>query len=434
MGREAQNAVAANDLAVTKILKTKVEKQTEWKVLGVPGLSVIVTPSGRASYQVRCMAGAGARRKQVRRTIGQATGPHAIKFSAAKTKALDLTKIARGDKEEAQDKTTLRQLFDQFEQNDRDRAERTKSDYREALAREYPSAKGVPAVGVFRDLGDVPVAEITSKDIARVLIGVEKRSRNSAHKCRAALGSLYKWAKRRLLVDDNPTIGMGFTHKNPKRELAFGADELARLWLALDSDKFTATEPMRLILKLAILTGQRNTEVCGARKSELHLDVANPRWVIPGERMKRKDEDQTIYLSTHAAVLFKRAVELSDDKTFVFPGASQGRRKGEWRQPHIGQESVSRAMASLCKVASVENVHLHDMRKAIASWLLNRGERPDIVDRVLHHGSTKVTDTHYNFASFDKWLRDAWQAWADHVERIASGASEPWNNVVKLRA
>jgi len=421
MAREAQNVVAANDLAVTKILKSKVEKQTEWKVHGVPGLSVIVTPSGRASYQVRCMAGSGVRRKQVRRMIGQAVGPHAIKFSAAKSKALDLTRTAKGAKEETQDKTTLRELFDQFEKNDRARSLRTMSDYREALERD-----------VFGELGKVPVVEITAKDIARVLMVVEKRSRNSAHKCRAALGALYKWAKHRLLVDDNPTVGMGFTHKNPRRKLTFGTAELAKLWTAIDSDKFTATEPMRLVLKLAILTGQRNTEVCGAHKPELHLDVANPRWVIPGGRMKRKNEDQTVYLSTQATELFKRAVDFSHDKTFVFPGATQGRRKGEWRQPHIAQESVSRAMASLCKVAGVENVHLHDMRKAITTWLLENGERPDIVDRIVHHGSKKVTDTHYNFASFEKWLRAAWQAWGDHIAGLATGADQ--NKIVRLHA
>ncbi len=416
MAREAKNTVAANELAVAKIIKTKVAQQTEWKVLGVPGLSVIVTPSGAASYYVRCMAGAGVRRKQVRRSIGRANGPLAIKFSVAKGRATDMTRGAAKADDGPKDDTTLRQLFDQFQEHDRDRSPRTMSDYREALERD-----------IFEELGDVPVVEITAKDIARLLMRVEKRSRNSAHKCRAALGALYKWAKHRLLVDENPTIGMGFTHKNKRRELTFGDAELAKIWAAIDSEAFTATEPMRLILKLAILTGQRNTEVCGARKSELRLDVANPRWVIPGERMKRKNEDQVVYLSTQAADLFRRAVKLSSDKTFVFPGSAHGRRKGTWRQDHIAQESVSRAMAGLCKLAGVQDVRLHDMRKAITSWLGERGERPDILDMILHHGSKSVTKTHYNFASMEKWLREAWQAWGDHVERAASGTEEPSN-------
>ena len=422
MPASTKNSVAANDLAVTKIARSKPTTQREWKIEGVPGLSIVVKPSGVATYYVRFQAGTGARRGNVRRAIGRAGGPLAIKLSEAKAKALDASRSAGERSASLDDKTTLSQLFDQFAENDRVRSLRTMSDYREALERD-----------IFQALGKVPVVEITAKDIARVLMKVEKRSRNSAHKCRAALGSLFKWAKHRLLVDDNPTVGMGFTHKNKRRELTFGDAELAKLWAAIDSEEFTATEPMRLILKLAMLTGQRNTEVCGARKSELRLDVANPRWTIPGSRMKQKDREQVVYLSTQAAELFARGMKLSGDKMFVFPGAAQGRRKGEWRQDHIAQESVSRAMASLCKLTGVENVHLHDMRKIITSWLGERAERLDILDRILHHGSKNVTETHYNFASMEKWLREAWQAWADHVVQIArQGASD--SNVVPLRA
>jgi integrase len=87
-------------------------------------------------------------------------------------------------------------------------------------------------------------------------------------------------------------------------------------------------------------------------------------------------------------------------------------------------------MASLCKLAGVEDVHLHDMRKIITSWLGKRGERPDILDRILHHGSKNVTDTHYN-GSMEKWLREAWQAWADHVWEI-TGQRVGSSNVLEM--
>ena len=159
MAREAKHTVVANDLAVAKVIKDakakiadgKITKQQEWKVVGVPGLSLVVTPSGAASYHVRCMAGSGVRRKQVRRAIGRADGPLAIKFSKARAKAIDLAGAAKGTKDEEQDRTTLRQLFDQFEQNDQERSPRTMSDYREALERD-----------IFDALGDVPVVEITA--------------------------------------------------------------------------------------------------------------------------------------------------------------------------------------------------------------------------------------------------------------------------------
>ena len=133
MPREAVNAVAANDLAIEKRLKLGKDglplEIGEWKVVGVPGLSLVMKPSGVATYFVRFMAGAGARRKQVRQAIGRANGPTAIKLSKAKAQAISIAT-------DGAPATTLRQLFDQFEENDQDRAARTMGDYCEALERD----------------------------------------------------------------------------------------------------------------------------------------------------------------------------------------------------------------------------------------------------------------------------------------------------------
>jgi integrase len=439
MPRKANNTVAANDLAIAKIIRTDVTTQCEWKVVGVPGLSLVKKPTGAADYYVRFMAGKGARRKSVRQAIGPARdrvdGRKAIKLSEAKTRALEL--VTGGSAHFDSDggpRTTLHRLFEQFEENDKDRAARTMGDYREALERD-----------VFETLGDVPVGEITAKDIAKALTKIESRSRNAAHKCRAALGSLYKWATKRLLVDANVMLGMGFTHKNKPRDRVLTTDELAALWHSIESEAFGASPATRIILKLAILTGQRNSEVAGARATELHIDekVANPYWHIPKARMKRKTRDQYVFLSRQACELFQQARQLAGESEFVFPATTHGRHvEGEMRQ-HITQESVSHAMARVCKIAKLKDVHLHDLRKSISSWLGDRGERSDVLDRILHHHSghssgqrSSVTETHYNFSIMSGPLREAWQRWADHVESVARGigAGETEKKVVQLHA
>jgi integrase len=435
MPRMAQHTVAANDLSIARHVKPGKDDAPpvagEWKVVGVPGLSLVVKPSGVASYHVRFYAGAGARRKQIRQAIGRANGPTAMKLSEAKAKAIKIASDGdAGYGDDGSPSVTLRQLFDQFKGNDKDRAPRTMNDYREALERD-----------IFKTLGDVPLNEISAKDIAKALTKIETRSRNAAHKTRAALGSLYKWANKRLLVDENPMIGMGFTHKNPRRSRVLADKELGAIWRAIGSDTFGATPAMRLILKLAILTGQRNSEVAGARLSELHIDpsVANPYWQIPGERMKRKDREQYVFLSKEARDLFAEAVKLANGSEFVFPATTFGKHvEGEERE-HITQESVSRAMSRVAVIAGVKDVHLHDMRKALTSWLGDRGERSDVLDRILHHHTghhsnqrSSVTESHYNFAIMAAPLRDAWQRWADHIGSISS-QSESASNVVEMK-
>jgi integrase len=382
------------------------------------------------------MAGKGARRKSVRRAIGPANdredGHKAIKLSEAKAKALELfTGGTAHFDDDGGPSTTLRQLFEQFEENDKSRAPRTVADYRDALERD-----------IFEGLGHVPLGEITAKDIAKALTKIESRSRNAAHKCRAALGSLYKWATKRLLVDANVMLGMGFTHKNEPRDRVLTIGELAALWRAIESNEFGAAPATRIILKLAILTGQRNSEVAGARTAELHIDekVANPYWHIPKMRMKRKTRDQYVFLSRQARALFVEALQLGGGSEFVFPATTHGRHVlGEARQ-HITQESVSHAMARARKLAKLENVHLHDLRKSISSWLGERGERSDVLDRILHHHSghssgqrSSVTETHHNFSIMAGPLRDAWQHWTDHVEAVARGEGESANKVPQFQ-
>lgn len=446
MPRKAQNTVVANVEAIAALLKRETEKrakaktddttkQKEWKIAGVPGLSLALKPSGVAIYYVRFMAGGGARRKQMRKALGRANGATAIKLADAKAEALGIARD--GAKDYGNDREpglTLRVLFDKFEafdqspKNDKSRAASTLSAYRAAFERD-----------VFKSLGNVPVDEITAKDIAKLLAKVEARSRNSAHKCRAAFGSLYKWAAKRMLVDNNIIIGMGYTHQSKPRGRTLSDDEIAKMWKAIDGHQFDATPGMRLLLKLTMLTGQRNSEVAGAQRSELHIgpSIATPHWHIPAARMKRKNRDQWVFLSSQARQLFGEAQELAGKSNFVFPASYQGRRTG---RDHVMQESVSVAWKRAAKIASVKDAHLHDMRATITTWLGDRGERSDVMDRILHHqvghhtnqrGS--VTEHHYNFSIMAGPLRDAWQRWANHVESIVSDTAKR-GNVVELSA
>ena len=436
MPRQATNTVPAQDRSIDAALKKELAKraegdeprQIEWKVEGVPGLSIVLMRSGEASYHLRFMAGEGTRKKQIRKAIGRANGPTSIGLAKARTQALAVAKDGASavgiDASSGSKQMTLRTMFQQFEQwnkrpgNGDAIAARTLNDYREQLERD-----------VFKPLGDVPVNEITKKDIVTLLTKVESRSPNAAHKARAALGSLYRWAAKRSIVAENFMVGMGFTHKNKPRERVPTDAEIKALWNVLGSQDFDATPSMRLAIKLVILTGQRNSEVAGTHKSELKLSVANPHWHIPKARMKRKDRDQYVFLSRQAAELFKEANELSGDNDYVFPAKDS-------RSQFLSQESVSHAFRRACDLAGIEGLTLHDMRKAITTFLGDRGERGDVLDRIQHHhgghatgNRSSVTDSHYNFSVMSEPLTAAWQKWADNIDRVVTANTADANVV-----
>ena len=303
---------------------------------------------------------------------------------------------------------------------------RTKSDYREALERD-----------VLKALGSVAAEDITGTQIARVLEYIESRppayvdrkkwhppkdykGRNAAHKARCALGSIYRWGVKRQLIATSPCMGLGYIQRPVVRERKVTDAELAKLWDALDTVTGMSV-PMRSLIRLVILTGQRSSEVAGARTSELELNGAKPRWAISAARMKRK-RSQTIALSCQAAKIFSKVLEGSASE-LVFPADEQrsDRLEGSGpRKPHIHGESVSKAMTRLCAHAGLQNLRAHDMRKALATWASDNGILPHVIDYILHHAPRTTTGAHYDFSTMDPLVRPALQLWADHIEAVAT--------------
>jgi integrase len=402
--------------------------QTEYRIEGERGLVLIVTPEGVASYYFRYTIGRGRSRKFHSKKLGRRDE---MKLADARQRAEELRLMVGGGADPAsEDKArrnavTFAELFAERLERDDSKARRTLDDYKRALDAD-----------VFSEIGDLPAGEITGEQIAKVLENIEGRSKHAAHKARSAIGSTYRWAVKRRRVKSNPTLGLGFTVQSKPRNRVLSSVELGSLWQAIENGA-GLSEAMRLILKLALLTGQRESEVAGARTAELQLSTGNPKWRIPSERMKRKNREQIVPLSLQAAALFKKAVELSGGSDYVFPADKSRARNGvETRTPHIHGESVSRAMARLRERAGLEDARVHDLRKTVTTWL--REEKmisSDICDLILHHARKGVTASHYDFSTLEGPVRGALQMWADHVERVARGAGvgEPSDNVVHIR-
>ena len=90
-------------------------------------------------------------------------------------------------------------------------------------------------------------------------------------------------------------------------------------------------------------------------------------------------------------------------------------------------------MTRLCTHAGIEDLHVHDMRKALATWAGDNGILPHVVDYILHHAAKTTTGAHYDFSTMDPLVRPALQAWADHVEAVADGRRLD-GNVTPLQA
>ena len=169
---------------------------------------------------------------------------------------------------------------------------------------------------VYDAIGAIPAASVSGDQIARILDAIEKRgSPVQADRTRKPpIGSTFKWAVKRRLANvlSDPTTGLG-KRASSMLHVVLTPDELGRLWKSINSDTAPLTSATRLIFQIAFLTGQRRTEVAGAKISELALESSLPAWTIPGEGGRGKNRTlgrtknrrgQNLPLSKHAAELF----------------------------------------------------------------------------------------------------------------------------------
>ena len=446
MAPKAKNHLAYAHEAIMAATAGEDGATKEYKIDGVAGLTLTVTEAGTGTFYCRYQIREGGTKKFRRQKIGRRDR---IKLKDARTEALKLIgNVAAGQDpvataQAAKGAMSLRQLFTERLNTDTKTSPRTLDDYRRVLEKH-----------VFPLLGGHAANEITDEQFARVLRAIEKDapraddksepgrpkkrkgSPHAAHKAQSALGSTYRWARKKGLagVKANPVEKLGFIVASKPRERVLTEAEVTKLWATFNRADFNTADQVKRILKLAVLVGQRNTEVCGARQAELSgLDGDAPLWRIPKARMKRKKgRDQIVPLSRQAAAIFREALEAAGANEFVFPGSTHGRQKN--RTQHIARGTVSNAMSRGMKLAGLKDVRVHDQRKQVTTWLgENQYAGSAVMDAILHHAPRGVTDTHYNFAVLEKPVRVALQQWADHVWKI-TGQGEVVGNVVKLRA
>lgn len=444
MGRSAKNVIPFNELAVKRAIREADSEQArEWRIATVKRLVMIVYPTGSAAFFVFYSNRHGKRRKL---RLGE-YNPDRFTLSEARTLALEhLAAVERGEDPAGElelraKAITFQALAERCLKENRDLAETTRQNYRYWLK-----------LYVYPEIGAMPAQEVTSEDIVKICRSIAESGHVvQADRVRTAVGGVYRWGLKQALVKSSPARGIARRAPAVARTRTPTDNELALVWDAIENRAARLSPSVRLIIQLAITTGQRRTEVAGARLSELRgLDGEAAVWVIPGDTNNRgkiakgrtkNRREQRVPLSRQAAELFRKAVVLAAenehaDGEHLFPAdMSKVRKDGRTpRTAHINGESVSKAMRRIRAVVGIDDINIHDMRRGISNWLKNQGVSREVRDLVLNHLDPSVTERHYSQeARMENQVRGALQAWADHVWKV-TGQSKPVDNVVQLRA
>ena len=278
-------------------------------------------------------------------------------------------------------------------------------------------------------IGDKKIRDVTRQDLLDALDKIAeghhegRTAKLMAGEVLAQARRLWRFALVREWVTGNPLEGVTRRDMDAsprKRETTLRMDELAALWRVLEDPRRCKSDPVTIAaLKLLILTGQRENEVCGAAWAE--FDLAGGLWRLPAERTK-KQRAHLVHLAPQAVAVLQDLKRLTGEERFVF--ASPLRKD----QPIFGR-SVNNALLTLFKrgvLPGVTPCHVHDLRRSLITRLPDLGFEAFVGHKIANHVLPGVL-AHYNHAEYLDLREAALKAWAKRIEAQGRGG-----NVVPL--
>lgn len=283
------------------------------------------------------------------------------------------------------------------------------------------------------------IGAIRRRDVTELMDEIRRRSPATARLTYAALRGLFGWCIEREIVEHSPCDHVKAPPRPAARDRVLSADELRAVWQGADA----LGQPFGPIVKLLMLTGQREAEVAGMTWAELDLDAAT--WIIPKGRTKNARE-HAVDLSPEAVAILKAVPNTGG---FLFPARNAPARKharpeGERAaRPVAGFSAakrilggdVTRKTKDRLPTAELAPWRFHDLRRTVATGLAEMRFRPEVIERVLNHASgvTGGLVGVYQRWDYREERKAALDAWGRRVGAIVSGEPLP-SNVHTLRA
>lgn len=334
------------------------------------GLHVAVTSQGQKSFYIRRRVNG----KNEKHCLGSFPD---LSVEQARDKAARFAgAVAFGDNPSEQRRMlrgelTLGELFQEYLQRHLKKSRKTWAEYEKQFNRYFAEWLGRK------------VSTITQQDVER-RHGELSRQRGTyaANRALQLIRAIYnKGLAWRVYQGPNPATGITMFEER-SRERVLQSDEFERFFTTLDNEE----EDFRDFVMLTLLTGARKSNVLGMSWDDVSLKRG--AWTIPAEKAKNSRMQVIVLTEAELDILGRRADEnrhRSKPSKFVFPGTGD--------TGHL--TDIKRSWTSFCIRARLEDLHIHDLRRSLASWMANTGANVAVIRSALNHKDVKTTLTVY---------------------------------------
>jgi integrase len=259
----------------------------------------------------------------------------------------------------------------------------------------------------------IPIAEVTSSDLLRIMIDVRDRGASSyACLIRQWASAIFRHGviTQRNKADPAAALSGVIAREDVKHSRALTRDELSSLLKAIEAYH---GEPSTVFgLKLLLLTFVRAHELRGARWPEINFSAAE--WHIPADRMKNR-EKHIVPLSRQALGILEDLRDFNGHRDFVFPNTTDS-------ESYMSSGALNRALANMGFGIDGIGFSTNGFRATASTMLADAGFRPDIIELQLSHREHGFVRSDPNGASRLPERREMMQVWADMIDAIRAAS------------
>ncbi len=293
--------------------------------------------------------------------------------------------------------------------------------------------------------GKLKVENIKKRDVVLLRDKIKKRAPVTANRVHGALTRLFNFAEERGIIDFSPANNIRKI-KEQGRARVLLSDEIKLLWEALDiaNKKFDIYRNSKLALKLILLTGQRSSEVCGMKWSEIKTEkfelenqdgeveqIPVKVWNIPKEHRK-SNEGNIVPLCPLALEILEQAKFMTMNRVLVPNNSAYVFHSARFDDGPISRHSLSSAVRRHWQEFGIEERFTpHDLRRTLRTRLADLKVNDMVAERVLGHklqGILAIYNRHHYV--FEK--KDALQLWENRLVKIIGTGQTENGNVVSL--
>jgi integrase len=187
----------------------------------------------------------------------------------------------------------------------------------------------------------------------------------------------------------NPCRGVEYNGYTSRSRYLGDADdgETARLFAALSE---SGNLDLRDFVFLALFTGARRGDVLSMRWKNVLFE--NNTLLIPDPK-GGEEHSYRVPLVPEAIEVLKARRERGSASPWVFPSRS------ETKTGHLVE--MKNGFAQLLKHAKIENFHIHDLRRSLASWQAAQGVSQTIIGKTLGHAPGSTATSVYSRLNLD---------------------------------